>query len=196
MSIKHKSEIDRVGEDAVTRKLFWNTENNSYTKDFIWTKYINEYANYMNPTNIETNYFFYNANPSINDYYYLADLCVQDPDTSPYELSNGNKDIISQYSFIPAGEAIELIGDTISLRGNHGDTYYQRWDCLKTFPYSTDDKNQYIDITSFFVESRINLDGRYDKQRGLKYNLGVLNTNFNLINKSYTQRNNFFNYKI
>lgn len=195
MSIKHKSEIDRVGEDAVVRKLFWNTENNSYTKDFIWTKYINEYANYMNPTNIETNYFFYNANPSINDYYYLADLCVQDPDTSPYELSNGNKDIISQYSFIPAGEAIELIGDTISLRGNHGDTYYQRWDCLKTFPYSTDDKNQYIDITSFFVESRINLDGRYDKQRGLKYNLGVLNTNFNLINKSYTQRNNFFNYR-
>ena len=195
MSIKHKSEIDRVGEDAVVRKLFWNTENNSYTKDFIWTKYINEYANYMNPTDIETNYFFYNANPSINDYYYLADLCVQDPDTSPYELSNGNKDIISQYSFIPAGEAIELIGDTISLRGNHGDTYYQRWDCLKTFPYSTDDKNQYIDITSFFVESRINLDGRYDKQRGLKYNLGVLNTNFNLINKSYTQRNNFFNYR-
>lgn len=195
MSINHKSEIDRVGEDAVVRKLFWNTENNSYTKDFIWTKYINEYANYMNPTNIETNYFFYNANPSINDYYYLADLCVQDPDTSPYELSNGNKDIISQYSFIPAGEAIELIGDTISLRGNHGDTYYQRWDCLKTFPYSTDDKNQYIDITSFFVESRINLDGRYDKQRGLKYNLGILNTNFNLINKSYTQRNNFFNYR-
>lgn len=195
MSIKHKSEIDRVGEDAVTRRLFWNTKNNSYTKDFIWTKYINEYANYMNPTDIGTNYFFYNANPSINDYYYLADLCVQDPDTSPYELSNGNKDIISQYSFIPAGEAIELIGDTISLRGNHGDTYYQRWDCLKTFPYSTDDKNQYIDITSFFVESRINLDGRYDKQRGLKYNLGVLNTNFNLINKSYTQRNNFFNYR-
>ena len=195
MSINHKSDIDRVGEDAITRRLFWNTKNNSYTKDFIWTKYINEYANYMNPTDIGTNYFFYNANPGINDYYYLADLCVQDPDTSPYELSNGNKDIISQYSFIPAGEAIELIGDTISLRGNHGDTYYQRWDCLKTFPYSTDDKNQYIDITSFFVESRINLDGRYDKQRGLKYNLGVLNTNFNLINKSYTQRNNFFNYR-
>ena len=195
MSINHKSEIDRVGEDDVTRKLFWNTENNSYTKDFIWTKYINEYTNYMNPTNIETNYFFYNANPSINDYYYLADLCVQDPDTSPYELSNGNESIISQYSFIPAGEAIKLTGETVSLRGNHGDTYYQRWDCLKTFPYSTDDKNQYIDITSFFVESRINLDGRYDKQRGLKYNLGVLNTNFNLINKSYTQRNNFFNYR-
>lgn len=195
MSINHKSEIDRVGEDAVTRRLFWNTKNNSYTKDFIWTKYINEYTNYMNPTDIGNNYFFYNANPSINDYYYLADLCVQDPDTSPYELSNGNKDIISQYSFIPAGEAINLTGETISLRGNHGDTYCQRWDCLKTFPYSTDDKNQYIDITSFFVESRINLDGRYDKQRGLKYNLGVLNTNFNLINKSYTQRNNFFNYR-
>lgn len=195
MSINHKSEMDRVGEDAVTRRLFWNTKNNSYTKDFIWTKYINEYSNYMNPTDIGTNYFFYNANPSINDYYYLADLCVQDPDTSTYELNTGNEGIISQYSFIPVGEAIRLTGETISLRGNYGDTYYQRWDCLKTFPYSTDDKNQYIDITSFFVESRINLDGRYDKQRGLKYNLGVLNTNFNLINKSYTQRNNFFNYR-
>lgn len=195
MSINHKSEMDKVGEDAVTRRLFWNTKNNSYTKDFIWTKYIKEYANCINPANIGTNYLFYKANPSKNDYYYLADLCVQDPDTSPYELSNGNKDIISQYSFIPAGEAINLTGETISLRGNHGDTYCQRWDCLKTFPYSTDDKNQYIDITSFFVESRINLDGRYDKQRGLKYNLGVLNTNFNLINKSYTQRNNFFNYR-
>lgn len=195
MSINHKSEIDKIGEDAITRRLFWNTKNNSYTKDFIWTKYINKYADYMNPTTIENNYFFYNANPSINDYYYLADLCVQNPDISPYELSNGNKDIISQYSFIPAGEAIKLTGETILLIGNHGDTYYQRWDCLKTFPYSTDDKNQYIDITSFFVESRINLDGRYDNQRGLKYNLGVLNTNFNLINKSYTQRNNFFSYR-
>ena len=80
----------------------------------------------------------------------------------------------------PAGKPVDL---NESIDFIYGDTYYQRWDCLKTFPYSTDDKNQYIDITSFFVESRINLDGRYDKQRGLNYNLGVLNTNFNLINK-------------
>ena len=186
------------GYDAITDltnfKAFWKEEGNFYTNDYIWSNYVTEHINDMSTGNIAEDYGLYNLNLD-NDYFYLADLCVQDPDTSPYELSNGNTDIISQYSFIPAGEAVKLTGNTVTLRGNHGDTYYQRWDCLKTFPYSTDDKNQYIDITSFFVESRINLDGRYDNQRGLKYNLGVLNTNFNLINKSYTQINNFFNYR-
>lgn len=186
------------GYDAITDlnnfKAFWKEEGNFYTNDYIWSNYVTEHINDMSTGNIAEDYGFYNLNLD-NDYFYLADLCVQNPDTSPYELSNGNTDIISQYSFIPAGEAVKLTGNNVTLRGNHGDTYYQRWDCLKTFPYSTDDKNQYIDITSFFVESRINLDGRYDKQRGLKYNLGVLDTNFNLINKSYTQRNNFFSYR-
>lgn len=186
------------GYDAITDltnfKAFWKEEGDFYTNDYIWSNYVTEHINDMSTGNIAKDYELYNLNLD-NDHFYLADLCVQDPDTSPYELSNGNKDIISQYSFIPAGKAVKLTGNTVTLRGNHGDTYYQRWDCLKTFPYSTDDKNQYIDITSFFVESRINLDGRYDKQRGLKYNLGILNTNFNLINKSYTQRNNFFSYR-
>ena len=181
-------------EDLTNYKAFWKEKGNFYTNDYIWSNYITTHSNDMNTGDITKDYGLYNLNLD-DSYFYLADLCVQDPDISPYELSNGNKDIISQYSFIPAGEAVKLTGNTVTLRGNHGDTYYQRWDCLKTFPYSTDDKNQYIDITSFFVESRINLDGRYDKQRGLKYNLGVLNTNFNLINKSYTQRNNFFNYR-
>ena len=148
----------------------------------------------MNPSDVKHNFIYYYANHK-QDFFYLADLCVKDPDVSPYEAYNGSKDIIAQYSFIPAGSTVKLSEGNVTLRGIRGDTYYQRWDCLKTFPYSTDDKNQYIDITSFFIESRINLDGRYDKQRGLKYNLGVLNTNFNLINKSYTQRNNFFSYR-
>lgn len=186
------------GYDAITDftnlKVFWKEEGNFYTNDYIWNNYVTEHINDMSTGNIAEDYGLYNLNLD-NDHFYLADLCVQNPDISPYETSDGNIDIISQYSFIPAGEAVKLTGNTVTLRGNHGDTYYQRWDCLKTFPYSTDDKNQYIDITSFFIESRINLDGRYDKQRGLKYNLGVLNTNFNLINKSYTQRNNFFSYR-
>ena len=180
--------------DLTKYKAFWKEEGNFYTDDYIWSNYITTHSNDMNTGDITKDYGLYNLNLD-DDHFYLADLCVQNPDISPYETSNGNTDIISQYSFIPAGEAIKLTGNTVTLKGNHGDTYYQRWDCLKTFPYSTDDKNQYIDITSFFVESRINLDGRYDKQRGLKYNLGVLDTNFNLINKSYTQRNNFFNYR-
>lgn len=190
--------------------VFWNAVNRgsttlnqrSYYKDsYLFKDWMDEnsstFATTQNP------YTGYNIKSFLNseysdidvdkyDYYYLAELYTTN--NSPYETYTGNKDIISQYSFISIGEPIDL-EESVTLTGKYGDTYYQRWDCLKTFPYSTDDKNQCIDITSFFVESRINLDGRYDKQRGLKYNLGVLNTNFNLINKSYTQRNNFFNYR-
>ena len=190
--------------------VFWNAVNRgsttlnqrSYYKDsYLFKDWMDEnsstFATTQNPytgDNIKSflNSEYSNINVNRYDYYYLAELYTTN--NSPYETYTGNKDIISQYSFISIGEPIDLEG-SVTLTGKYGDTYYQRWDCLKTFPYSTDDKNQYIDITSFFVESRINLDGRYDKQRGLKYNLGVLNTNFNLINKSYTQRNNFFNYR-
>ena len=57
-------------------------------------------------------------------YFYLADLCVQNPDVSPYEAYNGNEDIISQYSFIPSGDTFDIIGNTV-LTGSIGDTYYQ-----------------------------------------------------------------------
>lgn len=182
-------------------RLFWNERSDFYTTKIIYEDYVDKYGELIDG-DIATAWGFFNEPIYLNDiqYFYLADLCIKNIDNSPYEWYDGNKDIISQYSFIPAGESVRLnnsdsVYTTVKLKGTHGDTYYQRWDCLKTFPYSTDDKNQYIDITSFFVESRINLDGRYDKQRGLKYNLGVLNTNFNLINKSYTQRNNFFSYR-
>jgi hypothetical protein len=44
------------------------------------------------------------------------------------------------------------------------------------------------------VETRINIDGRYDRNRGMSSNLNSRPTNFNLVNKVYTQTNNFFNY--
>lgn len=136
-----------------------------------------------------------------NNYYYLVDIVSKEE--NPYEQYTYtddhrlvyNKDIVSQYSFIPISDTVQCIDNNVDITSHTGDTYYQRWDCLKTFPYSTDDKQQYIDITSFFIESRINLDGRYDKQRGLNYNLGVTNENFNLINNNYTQQNNYFNYR-
>ena len=180
----HTSDVD----DGNVASVFWKESGVLYTNDYLWSKYRRNYPDFT-----EDKFTLYDTDIT-RGYFYLADLCVQNPDVSPYEDYNGNEYIISQYSFIPSGDTFDITSNAV-LTGTIGDTYYQRWDCLKTFPYSIDDKNQYIDITSFFIESRINLDGRYDKQRGLKYNLGVLNTNFNLINSSYTQRNNFFNYR-
>jgi hypothetical protein len=42
------------------------------------------------------------------------------------------------------------------------------------------------------VETRINLQGRYDSNIGSLTNFHVSPKNFNLINKAYTQQNNLF----
>lgn len=46
------------------------------------------------------------------------------------------------------------------------------------------------------VETRVNIDGRYDKNRGQLSNLNMTPQNFNLINPVYSQMDNFFLYKI
>lgn len=77
-----------------------------------------------------------------------------------------------------------------------GDTFFQRYDCLKTVPYSRDDQQSIVEIASFMCETHVNIDGRYDENRGLQDNTFINNGNFNLINKVYGQDNNFFQYNI
>lgn len=75
-----------------------------------------------------------------------------------------------------------------------GDTYFQRWDCLKTYPATSEDfENKVVDITSFMVESHKNLDERTDKNRAT-FNMKVTPENFNLFNPVYSQKNNLFAY--
>lgn len=77
-----------------------------------------------------------------------------------------------------------------------GDTYYQRWECLNTIPSTEEDMNSVVDIVSFMVETHVNLEGRYDKN---KDSLNILNArpdNFNKINPVYSQTNNYFTYNI
>lgn len=95
--------------------------------------------------------------------------------------------------WLPAGEPANIGG---AITFSYGDTWYQRYDCLKTYPFSSDDENQIIEIASFMCETRVNLDGRYDRNKGLMSNLNISPTNFNLINKVYSQQNNYFNYKV
>ena len=86
--------------------------------------------------------------------------------------------------------------DTTKLDWLEGDTYYQRYDCVKTKPYNEDDYQSVIEILSFMVESNINLDGRYDKNRGILDYTIISDDNFNLFNDVYNQENNFFTYHI
>ena len=85
--------------------------------------------------------------------------------------------------------------NTVNLVWTEGDTYYQRYDCLKTYPFTTEDPNQIVEILSFMCETHVNLDGRYDRNRGQQDNTNMHPKNFNLLNPVYSQRNNFFTYK-
>ena len=76
-----------------------------------------------------------------------------------------------------------------------GDWFFQRWDCLRTYPKTVEDKNQVVEIVSVMLETRRNLDGRYDRNGGFAF-LQANPENYNLINTSYSQKNNFFSYTI
>lgn len=99
--------------------------------------------------------------------------------------------------WIPCGEAVQIkSGNELTVPYQWGDCYYQQWDCLKTYPYAEDDTNQVVEIASVMIESFVNLDGRYDRNRGLADNTNISPLNFNLLNEVYTQANNFYTYRI
>lgn len=108
------------------------------------------------------------------------------------------QDAYQANEWIPCGEAVDLTtdGSNVTIEYSYGDTYFQRWDCLKTYPFTLEDINQVVEIGSFMLETRINIDGRYDRNRGLVDNTNVSNLNFNLFNPVYSQTDNFFNYRI
>lgn len=103
--------------------------------------------------------------------------------------------------WVPCGDPVSLINDTngvkssVAITWTEGDTYYQRYDHLKTYPFTLEDQNAITDIVSFMCETRVNIDGRYDRNRGQTNNFAVTPTNFNLMNDVYSQQNNFFNYR-
>lgn len=105
-------------------------------------------------------------------------------------------------TWLPAGAAVEIPwGDgaddnKATIRWTEGDTYYQRYDCLKTYAFTQDDPNQIVEMLSFMCETHVNIDGRYDKQRGQKYMHEMDPSVFNLLNPVYSQTNNFFPYKM
>ena len=112
-------------------------------------------------------------------------------------------DALKANVWLPCGKAVLLGNKTdndnneiTKFNYNYGDTYYQRWDCLKTYPFTREDTNQIVEIGSFMLQSHINMDGRYDRNRGQQSNLNMTPQNFNLINPVYSQKDNFFSYRI
>lgn len=100
--------------------------------------------------------------------------------------------------WFPAGNPVLISDNTTSVTVpfEFGDTWYSRYDCLKTYPFTKEDENQVVEIGSFMCETRVNIDGRYDRNRGQLSNLNMTPQNFNLLNEVYSQKDNFFNYRV
>ncbi len=99
---------------------------------------------------------------------------------------------IRSNNWMIGGDAVNISNGSFTLTWTEGDTYYQRYDCLKTYPFTNEDPNQIVEILSFMCETHVNLDGRYDRNRGQTDNTNMHPRNFNLLNPVYSQQNNFF----
>ena len=139
--------------------------------------------------------------PSMSDgYLWLAELYRTIPANTRF--GGTSDEAKANNKWIPAGEPISIAnpstrkvtpGDA-DIIWDQGDTYYQRYDCLKTFPFTMEDINSVSDTLSFMCETRVNIDGRYDRNRGKLSNLYATPTNTNLVNPVYSQTNDFFRY--
>lgn len=109
---------------------------------------------------------------------------------NPGDLRYGGKteEALRNNLWIPAGPAKNINED---IEWIWGDTWFQRYDCLKTYPFTFEDINQVTEIGSFYCETRVNIDGRYDRNRG-STSFSLSPTNFNLINPVYSQLDTFF----
>lgn len=135
--------------------------------------------------------------PVMIGFSWLAELYRDD--INPATRFGGNTpEAIENNLWLPAGEPVSLVGGNgtakadVTVEYTEGDTFYQRYDCLKTYPYTLEDQNSVTEIVSFLCETRVNIDGRYDRNRGQTSNLYMMPSNFNLYNKVYSQRNSFF----
>ena len=135
------------------------------------------------------------------------DIDIDDESFKNTIFGGQSEDALKANIWVPCGEPVSLKPEVKTVNGVevvkpvyfyylYGDTYYQRYDCLKTYPFTPEDVNQIVEIGSFMLESYVNIDGRYDRNRGQANNLNMTPQNFNLLNPVYSQRDNFFTYRI
>lgn len=130
---------------------------------------------------------------SNNGYLWLGELYN---DNVVNRFGGVSEEAFANNNWTPCGPSVAFTTGSTSITLNYveGDTYFQRYDCLKTYPYTQEDQNSIVDIVSFECETRVNIDGRYDRNRGLTNNLNITPQNFNLLNPVYSQADNFLTY--
>lgn len=159
-------------------KVFWNKEKMLFSQKAI---------------NIDSYLKQKNSGYETYDYLWIGEL-YKDVDS---RFGGDSEDAKLNNIWNIGGKAVSLenVSRPIEIKWTIGDTYYERYDCLKTYPMSNEDSNQIVEILSFMCESHVNIDGRCDKNRGQVDNTNMSPRNFNLMNDVYTQRDNFYSYQ-
>ena len=154
----------------------------------------NDDYNYCLNTNEQDPYIYYEQKNIASDVFSehpLGWLWLGEVYRETVENRFGGEDDMSIRNNIwhVAGNSVNLdnpTGNDIIVRWTEGDTYFQRYDCLKTSPYSFEDQNQVIDMLSFMCYTRVNLNGRYDGHQGISNLLYNNMSNVNTINDAYS----------
>lgn len=130
-------------------------------------------------------------------YLLLGEIRRKTPVDADKKFGGNTPEALRDNLWFPASEAISIKPNTAAeLPFKWGDTWYSRYDCLKTYPFTHEDENQVVEIGSFMCETRVNIDGRHDRNRGQLSNLNMTPQNFNLLNSVYNQKDNFFEYRV
>lgn len=186
---------------------YWNVNDANVTKGgvnhFFWNptaKSISESETHINDGVFQDVISEYTSNLTDNNYSYLY-LAELYNDNITNRFGGQTEEAFENNIWLPGGEPINLLNadgtpvSYASLTYTEGDTFLERYDCLKTYSYTLEDQNSVTEIVSFMCETRVNIEGRYDRNRGQLNNLTMTPENFNKVNKVYSQKNNFFNYR-
>lgn len=122
-------------------------------------------------------------------YLLLAELYVDN--ISPY--GGDDQYAVESNTFIPISKAynIDEITAGKAMIGTEGDSFFQRYDFVKTYPAGEDKENNNTEMLSFMVETYNNLDGRTDNLRGMVDNTAIKPESIATVNNVYNQNNNF-----
>ena len=122
-------------------------------------------------------------------------VCAELSHSDNSYIFDNDPQVLSSLPWIKCGDIVFLDNNSsVKVYFTEGDYFYGRFDSLRTYPYSQEDVNSVTDIVSGMVCSRVNLDARCDRNRGIGTAL-VTPENFNRFNPVYDQSNNYFIYQ-